>query len=195
MQEDDQYEGQYSDQSARRLVEYHAKEWGWEPIRSRPHGGSVFCDRNVRPFFEAANELLTLLKDGKLFADTDANIEELTRMRAYSWWKYVDPAYSRQRSGPHAGSVVVLWHCGDHIVSLHNRGGGHWDVYQGEDEMLDLQRFLDQMDPEEEEDEFDETPEVEKVRLTDLLSDEDLELRKLRGKRPQDQIELEDLEE
>ena len=191
----DQYEGLYGDETAKKLVEYNAKEWGWEPVRARSQGGSVFCDRDVKPFFEAANNLLTLLKEGKLFADTDANIEDLTRMRAYPWWKYVDPAFSRQRSGPHAGSVVVLWHCGDHIVSLHNRGGGNWEVFQGEDEMLDLQKLIDEMDNEDEILDLDETVENQKVSLESLLTEEDIELRKYRGKRMHNQIDTDDEDE
>ncbi len=192
MSENDDFEELQGDESARRLVEYHAREWGWEPTRSRSHGGSIFCDRNVRPFFEAANDLLELLKDGRIFADTDASIVDLTRMRDYPWWKFVDPALSRQRSGPHAGSVIVLWHCSDHIVSLHNKGRGQWKVYQGEDELLDLKRFLDEMDSDDDDLDSDLVPETSDRGFRDFRSEEDNELLSLKSQAIQDMLEQED---
>ena len=189
LQEDD-FEVLQGNESARRLVEYHAREWGWEPIRARRGGASIHCDSNVKQFFECANELLQLLASNRLFADTDAGIEDLTRMRQHAWWKYVDPALSRQKSGPNAGSVVVLWHCWDHVISLHNKGNGEWAVYQGEDELLELQKLID-------EGWLDEDDEVEDEILTlrenvvENLTPEDLERRKLLPKKERIRIEEE----
>lgn len=137
------------------------------------------CDGRVQEFRDAVLDLKDKLEAEVIHADTESAIVRLTQMFDQPWARFVDPALSKAQTSPTSGSLIVLWECSDHSIGLHDKGRAKWRLVSGMKEIKDLYDFLEVGDDEEESLDDLELEIFENISTAELLSEEDLERRKL----------------